>query len=157
MAFLKLSKYFFRHYKKICKNGEPNFLPPKLGKSRNERFKNVYKCIKSHLKISLKFPIISFACNAKSFAIAFLFFLSVFPSRRSFSTNWKNFLTNVFWFVIQKVCDQDRTHFIGHTKTCFRKNCSLSFYSQRAWYILFTYSRHPRKHTKQLETRKQVS
>ena len=48
--------------------------------------------------------VIAFACNAKSFAIAFLFFFF------SFGRTAERFLANVFRLVTKAVCDQDLTH-----------------------------------------------
>ena len=73
-------------------------------------------------------PFFSFVCvfafvnNAKSFAIAILFFFFLLFLRVAvFGRTDQSFSTNPSWFLTQKACDQDRTSFIEHTKKCFRK------------------------------------
>ena len=57
----------------------------------------------------------------KRLCCPWILFLLFFSSCCCFWTDWKILLTNILWFVTQKACDQDRTHFIGHTKRCLRK------------------------------------
>ena len=52
--------------------------------------------------------------------------------------------------------------FLGHNKKSFRKKCYSGCFSKRVWHMTrikygSQHSQHPKKHKKQLETRKQVS
>ena len=57
-----------------------------------------------------------FACNAKSFAIAFLFFLFFVFFLSAFEGTAKSFLANILRLVTMEACDQDFTHSFDTTK-----------------------------------------
>ena len=76
----------------------------------------------------------AFALNAKSFAITVLVFFSFFPSRHFFRTDCQKVFSHRFNFYQKNVWPRFES-FLGHTKTYFRKNCSWSCYSRRAWYM----------------------
>ena len=55
----------------------------------------------------------------------------------------KDVFSNFLKLVTQEACHQDRTYFIGYTKSASHKNCSISSY--------------PKKDKQQPETRKKIN
>ena len=80
-------------------------------------------------------PVIAFAFNAKSFAIAILVFFSFFPSRHFFWTDCQKLFSQHFNFSYQENVWPRFDLFLGYTKTYFRKNFSWSCYSRRVWHM----------------------
>ena len=63
--------------------------------------------------------IIAFACNTKSFEIAFVFFSLFFLPSMAFGRTDKSFLFMFLSFITQEACDQDWALFIGYTENVF--------------------------------------
>ena len=90
---------------------------------------------------------IAFPCNARSFAIAILFFFFSF-----YSLFWMDCqkLSNKRFLIFYKENAWPRSDSIlGHTKKSFRRICSWSFYSRHVWHTIqlmhcYQHSQHPK-------------
>ena len=80
--------------------------------------------------------IITFAFNAKSFAIAILVFSFFFFFFHFFWRDCQKLFSECFNLSYEENVWPRSDSFLEHTKTYFRKNCSSSCYSRRVWHMI---------------------
>ena len=105
-------------------------------------------------KLFLRLRITEKLCNCHSNYCA-----SLFLCRCCFWINCQKIFGEHFKICYQGSVWPRSDSFLGHTKRCFHKNCSLSCYSQHVWHMTQLisgkqFSRHPKKDKKR-KNRKQ--
>ena len=109
-------------------------------------------CGKTHLRLRLR-------VTQKALQLPFQFVF--FPSRHFFWSDCQKLFRERFKISYQEMVWARSDSFLGHTKECFRKNCSSSCYSRHVWHMTRLihgnqHSQDPKKHKEQPESRKQV-